>query len=791
MDRFTAQENVEVHQPHLQFAEDSKIYHILKRWVDGGTMGVVSGLTVSISALNTTLIDIAAGWGYAPNGELVELTTGVASVALSSYTAGVDNYVCVVYAETATHPEATATGGRTATTRAERSYRVRVFTLGELNALVSTSTDMSVDARDRTLVVAVVNANGVAVALTTADLTLPASQPQFLSIQQPSSIAGVEFTAVASGTPTTAARISAGDVTNHRARLELQTLATPPGTAQLRYKAPSDASFGAAVVVGAGGSFTLASSTVAYTVTVTVTPTLLSPIAAQTLTEDYDVFEMYLETVRRGGARDETHRRNAGGTLPQVLNPHGQVLKNLSKIHEVPHAMFLGTELLSTQAKAIVPRIVTTQAPVGTSVRTYLWAIPLDSAGGRYIRMYVNNFQTFEITNNARWNGLQWAKDDVAQAASKFSVFTTGIATFARTAADPANWDDSTWTANSMFNSGLGGGSNQGLVSYGGGISLGTLLLGTLAGRDVSRVYSEYDNPGGGGQQRTLISDSRRSGGLNDERVLRVYRSSSSTLGTDSVEITLNAYWDTANNNWLKGTAGASAFKFEISRGFVVLYQRLAGSGQFVVGAGDVAGATGWDAPNITFNTTLGAMSAGGDVFTAGAVGYRYSAAKTFRLALSPAEAVGVGTGLTYSTNGGFTDPESGSMTVNMTAGGTDQVVWWPIRLPQGAIVTGASIHFASSNNNGGATNVRTSIVRQTFGAGAAQSFRAGATQYDTIPTAGAASYALTLDEAAGVRTIDNGTYTYMLLLHATGVGTVAYACRGADITFTVAEVQF
>lgn len=679
MDRAIYSDGVEVHQAHLQYGEDSSAFHILRRWTDGGTMGVVSGLEVTVSAIDATRIDIAAGSGYAPNGELVEVLATIPAVALANYGVGVDNYVCLVYTEVETHPEAVVTGGRTAMTRTERAYRVRVLTLTELNALVATSADMLVDARDRTLVVGIVNANGAAVVLTSGDLTIPPAIPRLVSIAQPASITGVEFTYVAPLTPTTNERLALGDAVTHRARVELQTLLTPPGTAQLRYRAPGDSAFGSAVVVGAGGAFTLASSTATLTATVTVVQALLDPLVSATVTEDLDVFEMYQEVVRRGGARDEPHRRSAGGTLPQLTNPHGQTLSNLTRSASVQHGLVLGTDLVATQAKALVPRIVTAQAPVATSVRTFLWEIPLDSASGRKIRLYVNNFRTLEVTVNARWNGAQWIKDAAAETATKFSVFDSGFASFARTAASGAAWDDTAWTSTPIFNSGLAGTTLQGEVSFNGAVRLGGGLLGTLAGRDIPRVYTEYDSPNGGGQQRTLHFEQRQAGGTDDERVLRIYHTNSGTLSTDAVELTLNASWDTTNNSWFKGEDTASALKIEIARGTIRFLQRLAGSGQFVLGGGDIVNPDAWDAPIFSFDAATGDLSAGGDfIATSSGSEYTYSSAHTGRRGIMPSTGV---------IQPGSVGPFINTPLLQKATAIGDFLVHWPLDVPDGATI--------------------------------------------------------------------------------------------------------
>jgi len=719
MDRALVPEAVEIHQPALQYMEESKAYHILKRWVDGGTMGVVSGLTVTVGSTNNTLIDIAAGHGYAPNGELVEATAAVTGVSLSNYGAGIDNYVCLVYTEVSTHPEAVATGGRTAATRAARSFRTRVFTLTELNALVATSTDMSVDARDRTLVVAVVNANGPAVALVSADITNAGTANRVLTMTQPTNSTGVSVLAISNGTPTTAERVAAGDIANSQAQIEVTTGATPPGSVQARYKAPGDTTFGSYVVIGAGGSpFTLASATASRTILLSSSIPVLPQVALTTTTDTLTVSEMYVENPSRGGARDESHRRvgtvqgaQGLGALPSAANPHGALIKNLSAIHEIPQTLFLGTQVMSTQAHALVPRLHTTQVSTVASTHTLLWQIQLDGTT-RCVRFYVNNSRTLVITVNARWTGFNWAKDDTAQAASKFAIFDSGITSQARTAADPNTFDDTQWTNVPFFIAGLAG--TAGEVSLNGLTQLGNSLLGTLLGRDTARLRATYDNPGGGGQQKTLLFESHRSGLLDDERVLRIYRSNTATLVTDGIDITLNARWDTTNNNWLKGNAAASASKIEIGRNFIIFYQRAGANGQFVVGGGDVTGANGWDTDKThTFNLDLGTYAAQGDIFVNGTTGF---------VASGPTSEYTFGSARTYynHTPGGIgqTFPEAlGAVSWGQTGmvrspGVASFNAGWPVRLPNGATITAAHVLFTGHIRTAGSMTVQLYRVR-------------------------------------------------------------------------------
>ena len=71
MDRTTFNDGARVDQRQLQCVETNRTFHMLRRFEDGYQSGVAEGLTVTANPLNTNLVDIAGGFGYAPNGELI------------------------------------------------------------------------------------------------------------------------------------------------------------------------------------------------------------------------------------------------------------------------------------------------------------------------------------------------------------------------------------------------------------------------------------------------------------------------------------------------------------------------------------------------------------------------------------------------------------------------------------------------------------------------------------------------------------------------------------------------
>ena len=129
MDRGLYPEGVEVHQTDLQRTEYSKIFHILSRYIDGNTGGVVNGLLVTSNISNPSTIDIAPGRGYPPNGEYTELLSSVTGLSLADDTGGARNFVLLVYTETNDNPQPHETiPGDVRATAANRSVRTEILT---------------------------------------------------------------------------------------------------------------------------------------------------------------------------------------------------------------------------------------------------------------------------------------------------------------------------------------------------------------------------------------------------------------------------------------------------------------------------------------------------------------------------------------------------------------------------------------------------------------------------------------------------------------------------------------
>jgi hypothetical protein len=776
MDRSTYPQLVQVMQTHLVNTEETKDLHIRQRFRDTSSLGVTTGLDVTINA-NPTRLNIAAGSGYVPNGEWIEVTASQAAIALADYTLDVDNYVYLIYTEVQDRPEAHAFGGTTAPTRATRSFRVAVYTLAQYTALPATDPDLTKDAKDRALLVCKARAQGENVALTTGNLTVPDVRPRIISLTQLTTIPGIEIIGVDPSTPTTAEALAAGFTTpNHQATF-VYTYIASPFSATLKYRAPGDTTggdsgFGSPVTISnPGAPFTLLSNNGKY-VFVGRALSMLMMSGTLITTESVDSIEMYAEAVVRTSARDELHRRRSGSTLPQNRNAHGTSMKDLGNTHESTHTLFLGTLLQSTVGQALVPRIVAQMSTFGT--RTYLFEIPLASST-RKIRFYVNAFRTLDITVNARWftdaagTTNQWIKDDTVEAASKFSISDGSFSCFGRTASDPSNWDDATWTSIPLFVTHLAGIDSKGVANINGQAIFGGSILATAAQLLGARAFADYAATGV--NVRTLLFASQITGGGTPGSYLRIYRSNSSSVAmTHTLEFVFNAAWD--GTQWVKDSL-AAASKLQIGFSGFAFFQRAAGGAAFT----DVADPTGWDQTYSTATPTL--LASTGNIQAAGAAGvseFTYVSARTWRMSISAADFEPI-------ANAGITSPTT--PVVHKLAAGNGSVVV-PLRLPHGATLVSPVVVFGKMTAGGGNNTALVKRFRRTSGA---------SVTVDNLYSGGATTFADSggnfVDNNVPVDqnlVIDNTAYSYMLTFESNG-GTADFDIGSVYLTFTTTAV--
>lgn len=303
-------ESVEVHQRTLEYTESSKAAGINELAVDATTRGVLSGLAVTVTAFpNDTRIDVAAGSGYAPNGEFMALGVAQIGQQLVDQTLGGVNYVLLVYDELLSLPESHETDGSTRNTRATVSPRVAVLNASQYAALSATDPILTNNALDRALVLATVVGNGVSVALTGGSITTPTHFTNALQATQPVNITGTAITFL---DPTTA--------------LGTGTLSYTASTHTITWQAPGEGSPGSGVVLTTSIPYTLTSSGGKQLI-IDVSYTLL-PVTNKT--DSIVVVNIYNQSIPRFSAEDFLHRTYIGSGIPTIKNPHGLTIGDLS-----------------------------------------------------------------------------------------------------------------------------------------------------------------------------------------------------------------------------------------------------------------------------------------------------------------------------------------------------------------------------------------------------------------------------------------------------------------------------
>lgn len=780
MDRSLYPSNVEVRQQALENTETTKAFHIKRRWLDAGVQGVATGLGVTVNASNTSLIDVAAGTGYVPTNEYAELTASTTGLALSNYTLGTDNYVCVVYGELPSRPEAPATGGTARDTQAGRTVRVRVYTLTELSALPATSADYTLDAQDRVLVCGIVTAQGAGVALTVANIASPvAAQTELLSIVQPSTITGVIVTSISAAT----LQSRETPLTNPLARITYASGVTPPSTATLAYRSPGDSAVGATVSVAASGSYTLISNNAVDSIVVSVVAEMLPLNVSTTINEDLSITDVYYSAAPRYSARDQQHRQGLGTGVPNARNVHGLRVTDLDdRIIEAREGVLLGTGLVSNDNQALTPRITTRLVATFGGGRTMLWDMPI-TGSVRHVRMYVSSSRAVEFTVNARWNGTGWAKDDGAALASRFVVTDTGFTNYLRTAGSAAVWNDGAWTANPFYST-YGGTDEQGQVLINTQAVLGANLLGSLAARSTARTVVNYASSGGGGDLRTLLWQSALNT-VPGSSTIRIYRCVAplTSAATDVIEVVTNATWNNGTNQWQKDVGALQASKLEFGKTVIYCLQRLAASGANFT---DAVGAGGWDAPSANLALTTGVWTAGN---------YAYTTARSFRRSFSASAFVVPSVCITtaaFPTGGGVGGTQINRYNSDPTTGAPAYLTWaatftngchMPLILPDGATLTQIVLNGIWTP---GANTIRASVARIQRGSAVTTALLA-AGYVNFADSAGvAADRTITPDQN---NVIDNSQYAYDLTLYQSGGFAPVIQLQQGYLDFTVPSV--
>lgn len=301
-------EAVEVHQRDITYSDQQRDLQIKQALNDVATNGVVSGLEITVNVVDATKIDIASGYAYTPRGDLCNLSSPQTALSLASGVLNALNYVCLVYDEVQSLPEAHETDGTTRYTRAVGSPRVVILDALTYGALPANSDVLQVNALDRIALIGIVTGTGGN--LTSTAISKPSTFFATLQISQPSNTLGVKIIAVSSTTPTGTG-----------------TLSYNYSTHTATWQAPGEGTAGVPTTFTNSGVYTLVAnggSSIVVNVTYSILPSIST---SDTLT----VSDLYAQSIPRFTADDSHHRSMMGSGVPTSANPHGMTLDDLSE----------------------------------------------------------------------------------------------------------------------------------------------------------------------------------------------------------------------------------------------------------------------------------------------------------------------------------------------------------------------------------------------------------------------------------------------------------------------------
>lgn len=760
MDRSIYPPLVEVVTNALSFTESSKISAIQTAITEAAEAGTTSGLVVSINPNNALTVNVSSGAARTPRGDYVTSSEGSVGLTMADYALDAYNFVVITYNEEETIPMPNAVDGTTSPTRSTGYSIIKVYSAAAFGLLPATSDNLSVDALDRLSVVGVVQANGAGIPLSSPlRITNAPTTRRWATSSQPTNVTGVTITRYSQDMPTS---FSISTTTNVN---PLLNLSYDVGTGNMTLRAPGDTLFGANVLVSGGGNFTVFSNGATHSVTISV---VAAALPAANASDTLEVFSVYDPSVPMGFARDELHRSLVGSGLPTDNNPHGTAFEDLvGQSLSIPQTLTLGAGLLATAAQGTVARLIT--AMNSFSARTLLWSIPITGTSPlRHFRIYVQS-GAIEFVYNAEWDqtALEWAKDDTAAVANRVHITTVGISTFGRAAALAANWPDASWVASFGVSENSG---NSSVFTYG-QIVAGGLNLATEAGVETPRFRADYSNL----FDKTLIDFSERDSTPSGTR-MRTYRGDNGFLPSAlyPVQQVSNAVWDEGTALWTQENAALPSMLFEFSNGGIACYRKNAGAAPWVDGA--------WDRALFqVYNTD--------DVFTGFDFSFGPSRRMFHSIPLGWANAVGAGATVTPSVPD-FTSPIAiGNLTIPSLLGVSAAGLTMPFTLPDGAVVpTSASLATAVHLELGTltvGTYCRAAIVGYNGSAGTIASFQTSGSGYSDV---NATSFNLTIDAAAGVRTIDTETNQYYLVI--VGSATTVLTLRSAVVTYDLGAIR-
>jgi hypothetical protein len=344
MERSLYPNGVLITQADLQRTEVTKANQILRMRTDVTSRGVMTGGAITVNAVNTDRIDVAAFSGYTPRGDYLSASVSNSNVPMSDPTNGIVNYICAIYTETTSRMAPTETGGYTQATSAEASYRIVVYSeVDYLNPSVLTPSDdnLSNDSRDRCLLLGKVVANGSGVALTNASITPPTvmSSSLYPNPVSPAILPGVDIISVDTSTAT------------GTGLLEYQYAA---GSYQLRWTSPGG-SVGAYQLWTVDDIKNVTDGSGKY-LTVSLVASQMPMTGTFPLTASISIIDLYGQAVPRLTAEDKFHRSLRGTGIVTPTNPHGlapddiygQTILQLDEHQDIMHCNGIWKGSLST-----------------------------------------------------------------------------------------------------------------------------------------------------------------------------------------------------------------------------------------------------------------------------------------------------------------------------------------------------------------------------------------------------------------------------------------------------------
>lgn len=790
MDRSNYPTQVEVRRGDLTYTESSKIEQVLRRTVDLSQPGIISGLTVQASAGSNTRVDLLAGYGYVPKGELIELRTTLSSQPVGTLIVGVPVLVGLMYREVEGKAGASETDGVARPRRISRSSEFKVFTAAQWDALPeSFDTDLSVDARDRFLICGIVELP--VVSTDPLIITLPPTFNIIKTIPQPSNITGAVITSLSQDTKNSNPFPFSGVPDPAQIIFEPSTqriaYAAPFDAVNLAQAAPfSGAGVGVPVTLTTSGSVTLTSANGLDTLTLTVDLQLLpSTTVGASISDNLEVTALYAKVADRGSSKDELHRHMLGGQIPNEENPHGVRFSDIATlVEEIIGTLKLGTRYVSTLAQAEVPKLVFPANPLVNNAlgsARYQSVGELDGATTSFtgatpmkIRFYRSGTDSFIILLNAKVlnQGASatfvraTANGDNPQAqAAMIELSPFAVVLYAHDSTAAHTWDFSQWSRVQFFHS-----FSSDSTTLTGRLTLGTGLHSSSTGRLTSRMRADYSEASVA-DGRTLIWSSQKTPTPSAGITARLYRVRQSmplfSAQTDTIELILGAEWNAAGH-WVKDIAGR-VVKIEAGQTRVIFTSRTAGLAASTF-TDDFDGSNGWDAQPIVFDLSTGAVTA---------TGYNFTPVRTFTKAINALQ--GIGTAAVF--DGSVTVDGSGNLALVGGTGGF--ACYWDFELPNGATIISADAWLRCDHNAG---TVVGEISRLSRASPPVVTQLNSAFPSTIAATASGGSdwesRSLTVNQNA---VVDNGTHVYRIVVSATSDALISI--QGWIVTYTVPGV--